>query len=96
MGPWKEVYFRDDESNKDIVRELKGIQDQDARFSVPLLLEAGQDPDAIQKTLSAAFDDPAVTELKVFNIGDGEAVSGLILAARRQESDEGTVVVLMD
>ena len=27
--------------------------------------------------LSSAFDDPAVTELAVYNLGDGEAMSGI-------------------
>lgn len=97
MGPWKEVYVRAPGAPADIVAEIKGLQDQDAKFSIPLLLEAGQDPEAMQKALSSAFDDPTVTELRVFNIGDGEAMSGLLVAGFRKKSKQATfVIVLMD
>jgi hypothetical protein len=47
--------------------------------------------------LAAAYDDPAVTELRVFNLGDGEAMSGLLVAGRRQATGEATFLVfLMD
>ena len=32
--------------------------------------------------LAVAFDDPGVTELRVFDLGDGEAMSGLLVAGR--------------
>ena len=30
-----------------------------------------------------AFDDPSVTELLVYNLGDGGAMSGILVAGRR-------------
>lgn len=45
----------------------------------------------------AAFDSPAVSELVVYNIGDGEAMSGLIVAGRRSATGEAAFVTfLMD
>jgi len=97
MGPWKEVYAREPGATPDIVAELRAIADRDARLSVPMVLENIEGAEAARAALSAAFDDPAVTELRVFNLGDGEAMSGLLVAARRGADGESTFLVfLMD
>ena len=96
MGPWKEVYVREADANSDIVAELKGITDADARQSVPMILEVVENAEAARKALSAAYDDPAVTELRVYNLGDGGAVSGLLVAARRDTGQATFLVFLMD
>lgn len=38
---------------------------------------------------AVAFDDPAVTELRVFNVGDGAAVSRLLVAEQRAAASDG-------
>lgn len=97
MGPWKEVYVRDPATRPDIAAELRGIGDPDARLSVPMVLENVEGAEAARAALSAAFDDPEVSELRVFNLGDGGAMSGLLVAGRRGASGETTFLVfLMD
>jgi len=96
MGPWKEVYARKDGVEPDIVAELKGITDADAKQSVPMILEVVENAEAARKALAAAYDDPAVTELRVYNLGDGEAMSGLLVAGRRDSGDATFLVFLMD
>lgn len=97
MGPWRQVHDRPEEAEADIVAELKGIEDAEASRSVPLVLEVVEDPEAARAALSAVFDDPAVQELAVYNVGDGGAMSGLLLAARGPEAEEGVfLVVLLD
>ena len=97
MAPWREVYVRDTGSTPDIVSELRQIDDSDARLSVPMILDSIENPDAAKAALSGAFDDPAVTELRVFTVGDGEAMSGILIAALRSASGEATCLVfLMD
>ena len=97
MGPWKEVYARPAGAKPDIVAELRGIADPDARNSAPMILDNIDGVEQARAALTAAFDDPAVTELRVFNLGDGGAMSGLLVAGRRQETDETTFLVfLMD
>jgi hypothetical protein len=49
-----------------------------------------------QAALSAAFDDPAVRDLLVFNLGDGGAMSGVLFAARRVNGEATFLVFLMD
>ena len=97
MGPWRAVSARKAGATQDIVAELRDIADSDARRSVPMLLDDIDGANTARAALSAAFDDPAVTELRVFNLGDGEAMSGLLLAGRRGASGETTFLVfLMD
>jgi hypothetical protein len=97
MGSWREVYVRNAGTTSDIGAELRAITDPDARLSVPMILDDIDRPDAARAALSAAFDDSAVTELRVFNLGDGAAMSGLLIAARRGASGQtGFLVFLMD
>jgi hypothetical protein len=49
--------------------------------------------EAARAALSAAFDDSAVTELMVYNVGDGGAMSGLLVAGRRAETGEATFLL---
>lgn len=97
MRPWRSVYAREPGARPDIDAELRGIADRDARQSVPMILDDIEGAESARAALSAAFDDPAVTELRVFNLGDGAALSGLLVAGRRGASGEATYLVfLMD
>lgn len=97
MGPWREVYSRPSGARRDIAVELRAIEDREAQMSVALLLDATENAAAARSALATAFDDPAVTELRVFNLGDGAAMSGLIVAGRRGAGGDATyVIVLMD
>jgi hypothetical protein len=97
MGPWREVYRRAKGARPDIVSELRGIADPDTRNSVPMILEVVEDAAAARAALSATFDALQVTELRVFNLGDGGAMSGLLVAGRREPAGETVVLVfLMD
>jgi hypothetical protein len=40
-------------------------------------------------------DDPAVTELRVFNLGDGGAMSGILVAGRRAGTADATFLVFL-
>ncbi len=95
MGPWKEVYNRPAGAKPDVVTELRGIEDPDAAISAPMILDAVEDAEAARAALSAAFDDPAVTELRVFNLGDGGAMSGILVAARRAATSDATFLVFL-
>lgn len=97
MGPWKKVYAREPGTERDIVAELRGIADPDASVSVPLVLDLAADAESARAALAAVYDDPTVTDLAVYNLGDGGAMSGLLVAGRRAAEATATfVVVLMD
>jgi hypothetical protein len=95
MGSWKEVYSRQPGAKHDIVAELRGIADRGARLSASVVLDDVEDAETARAALSAAFDDSAVTELSVYNIGDGGAMSGLLVAGRRGETGEATFLAFL-
>lgn len=96
-GAWKEVFARRPDSTADIIAELRGLEDFGAMLSASLVLDNVDEPEAGQAALAAAYDDPAVDELRVYAIGDGEAISGILIAGRRSRTLEGTYLVfLMD
>lgn len=89
MGPWKEVHVRPANGQRDIVSELQAIDDQDAKLSAPMILDV--DPDA----LSAVFDADGINEMRVYNLGDGGAMSGLLIAGRSADAGEGIFLVFL-
>lgn len=96
MGPWKEVYARPAGAEHDIVAELRGIKDFDAALSVPMILDNIEGADKARAALSTAFDDPSVTELLVHNLGDGGAMSGILVAGRRSSGETIFLIFLLD
>lgn len=95
MGPWKEVYARVPDAPANIVAELHGIDDRDAAISTPLILDEVDDAAAARAALAAAYDDPAVTELRVFNLGDGADMAGLLVAGRRGTTGDAIFLVFL-
>lgn len=96
LGPWRQVYWRPDGAVPGIIAELKSIDDADAARSVEMVLDNIENPDAARVALSAAFNDPAVNELVVFNLGDDGAMSGVVVAGRRTTGAATILVFLMD
>jgi hypothetical protein len=78
------------------VTELRALPDRAAAQSASVFLDDSDDPAHAQAALSAAFDDPAVTDVTVFAIGDGAAMSGLRVAGRRQDENAISLIFLLD
>jgi hypothetical protein len=95
MGPWKEVYARRTDAKPDILAELRGIADPDAAISVPMILDNIQGADKARLALSSVYDDPALTDLRVYNLGDGGAMSGLLIAGRRDDTGEAIFLAFL-
>jgi hypothetical protein len=96
MGPWKQVRAREAGARPDVVAEVGSIADPQAKGSAGVVLDDVERPDAARAALAGAFDDPAVADLRVFNLGDGGAMSGLLVAGRRASGDATFLVFLMD
>ena len=79
-----------------IVNELRALPDRAAAQSAALLLDELDAPQAAQQALAAAFDNPTVTALTVYRIGDGAALSGLLIAARLTNGATLTLIFLLD
>jgi hypothetical protein len=95
MGPWKSVYTRQPSGKPDIVTELQAIADPDARLSVPMLLEIN-DAARGKKALAATYDVVEVNTLAVYTIGDGGAMSGILVAGRRGTGEATFLIFLLD
>lgn len=95
MGPWKEVHARPAGATPDIVAELRAITDPDARISVPMILDNLDGAEGARAALAAVYDDPAITELRVFTLGDGAAMSGLLVAGRAAATGSATFLVFL-
>ena len=93
---WKQVYLRPFGGTHEIVAELYNITDSTAKLAVPMILENIENADKAVQALSAAFDVLAVSQLVVFNIGDGEAMSGILIAGRRYNDETTCLVFLLD
>ena len=95
MGPWKEVYSRPSGSKRDLAAEMNAIEDREAALSIPLLLDGVETPGEKRDAFQAVFDDAAVEELRIFNLGDGGAMSGLLVAARNTDLEAGIFLTFL-
>lgn len=97
MSAWKQVYVRPPGIQPNLVAELKAIADPAAVNYVPiLLLDETDDQTRAQQALATVFNDPQVTNLNVYAIGDGAAMSGLLLAGCRTNGESTILLSLLD
>ena len=96
MGPWRQVYTRPAGGERDIVAELRALDDLAAAQSASMILDGVDNAEQARgRRLRGAFDDPAVSEVAVFTLGDGEAMSGILVAGRRAATDEAIFLVFL-
>lgn len=95
MGPWKEVHRRGPGTTPDIVSELRAIVDPDAATSAPIILDVVADAEHARVALAAMFDGPDIADLRIYNLGDGEAMSGILLAGRADTSGDAAFLVFI-
>ena len=85
LGPWSESYRRPrpkDQLGRNILDELRGLKDDHCiDLVVSMLLDNIDNAEAAHAALSRVFDDPAIHELSIYRLGDGEAFNGLLIAA---------------
>jgi hypothetical protein len=93
---WSLVYARDVRASPDIVTELRSLPDRLARQSAEMLLDNLEDPEMAIGVLREAFDNSLVNELRIFNIGDTNAMSGIMIGARLTGTGSLFLALLMD
>lgn len=93
---WKNVYNREVGKEPDILSELDEINDPQGKLSVPLLTEMITDAEQGRKALAEVFDHPLIDELTVNLIGDGAAMSGIMITGAFSNKKVCSVVCLMD
>ena len=96
MSTWKLVYERSPGIAANILSELNNINDADAKRSVPLLTELVENAEQGKLALAAAYNHPDISQVQVFSVGDGEAMSGLLLCGLFNDHSACSVICLMD
>lgn len=95
MGPWRQVYTRPAGGARDIAAELRALDDPAAAQSASMILEGVDNAEQARAALAGAFDDAAVSDVAVFTLGDGEAMSGILVAGRRAATGEAVFLVFL-
>jgi hypothetical protein len=93
MGPWKVVHERPVGSTPDIVAELGAIEDRAARSSADMILTVVESPEAARAALAGVYDDQSMTYVGAYALGDGGAMSGILVAGRAASA--GTAIFLV-
>lgn len=94
MPAFKQVLVRNGAGK--VLEDLTKIEDPDAKNSVGLLTDAVEDSAGAQQALSSAYDNADLLEVGAFTIGDGEAMSGIILLGSFVDNQYMAVIALMD
>lgn len=95
LRPWRRLYTRPPGTTRNIVIELHALPDRAAAQVAALLLEDVEDPEGARAALVAAFDDSAVAELAIYNVGDSGVMSGILVAGWRQAPQTATFLVFL-
>ncbi len=95
MEPWRRVHERPPGAADELVTALRGLEDADAARSTPLLLDAVDEPAKAAAALAAAFDTEACAPLAVYNVGDGQALSGLLVAGLYRKAGHALLLVML-
>ena len=95
LETWRVVYTRTVDSTS-ITEELANLEDRSARSSGSMMLNGHEDPPKATLALKHAFDAPAMEELQIYGIGDGGAMSGILIAGRRAGGEAAFVTFLLD
>lgn len=61
-----------------------------------MLLNGHDKPDAARRALSAVYDDAGMELVQVYTLGDGAALSGVLIAGRARSGAATLLVFLMD
>ena len=96
MSPWKEGFRRPQKRKHNIEEELRAIEDFNTQLQVGMILDDIENAEAAKAALAGAYDPKVVIDLRAYNIGDGEAMSGLLLAGLRDNGEATFLVFLMD
>ncbi|WP_393013880.1 hypothetical protein [Limnothrix redekei] len=96
QNEWTLVYGRSIDATRAIVSELGSLSDNRAQDLAYLITDNIDEAAAGQRALAAAYDDPSTIELTIHKIGDGDVMSGLVIAGRRANGEATFLVFLID
>ena len=96
LANWKLLHERLPGREGDIIAEIQAIRDPEAGSAAQMLLESGPDPEHAENVLRSAFNAGNISQLQIFKIGDGGAMSGAIIAAETNANRRVFLIILLD
>lgn len=98
MAAWQQVYVRPQEGDTRIMTALNELAESPfaADIQIWTLLDIIGEDERRQSALSAAFDEPTVAQLTCYSVGDGQAYSGLMIAAVRTNGEATFLIFLFE
>lgn len=94
-GGFKALYQRPSAGGR-IDTELHALQDPALRGVVGAMIDDSEDPARARAALAGVFDASEVRALRLYALGDGEAMSGVEVAALRGGGDAVFLILLLD
>ena len=94
-GGFKALYQRPTAGGR-IDTELHALQGPALRGVVGAMIEDSEDPARARAALAGVFDASEVRALRLYALGDGEAMSGVEVAALREGGDAVFLILLLD
>lgn len=91
-----EIYRRAGGDARGICAELHALQPPALRGVVQAMVDDMDDPGVARAALATVFDDGAVSDLRLYALGDGEAMAGVAVAALDASGAAVFLVMLLD
>ncbi|MCC5896539.1 MAG: hypothetical protein JJU32_01300 [Phormidium sp. BM_Day4_Bin.17] len=97
LGGWILLYRRPIGQVSNIVKEFEAVYDIYEKILENFLepLNSGDHSIACQK-LAIAFDDPDVTDLRIYEMHDQDILTGRLVIGRRSNGETTTLVIVCD
>ncbi len=97
LGGWLLLYRRLLQQIGDIVKEFEDVYDIYEKILEDFLdpLNCGDHSIACQK-LAIAFDDPDVTDLRIYEMHDQDILTGRLVIGRRSNGETTTLIIVCD
>ena len=95
---WRQVYLRPKNEGTSILAALTMLADSPVASAISIwsILDRIRTNESAQKSLIAAFDDPAVAQLAFYSVGDGSVYRGLMIAAIRTSGEAIFMILLFE
>lgn len=95
LATWNRVYQRVSRQGAKILDELKDIEEPSTNLAASQLTENHDEPDRARDALAQVFDSEEILKLHLYQVGDTEAITGVLIAAVSAQ-DAIALVFLMD
>lgn len=96
LAGWKKSFHRQAAETTDFLLEIKSSEYANLRRLLGVLIEGHENPEEALRALQTTFNARSVASFEAFEVGDNEAMSGLILAAEFQSGGRSYLIFLMD